>query len=89
MWEYWRFKMTRRNTYRAAPWIRTIALCSGRTLGATILFVAGLASVFSTSGCATEDVGHSKTTTKKTTDTPTERTTVTETHEKDTTLTPR
>ena len=40
-------------------------------------------------GCTGEEVGHSTTTTKRTTDTPTERTTVTEVHEKDTTLTPR
>lgn len=38
--------------------------------------------------CASEPVGYSKTTTKTTTDTPTEKTTVTETHEKNTTITP-
>lgn len=52
--------------------------------GSACLLVLGLA------GCAgSEPVGHSKTTTKSTTETPTEKTTVTETHEKNTTLTPR
>ena len=52
--------------------------------GSVFLLVLGFA------GCAADEpVGHSKTTTKKVIDTPTEKTTVTETHEKDTKLTPR
>jgi len=39
-------------------------------------------------GCADESVGHSKTTTKTTVDTPTERRTTTETREKDTRVVP-
>jgi hypothetical protein len=39
-------------------------------------------------GCADEPVGHTKTTTKTTVDTPTEKTTTTETHEKDTRMSP-
>lgn len=42
---------------------------------------AGLAAV---GGCASDPVGHTKTTEKRVIDTPTEKTTVTETHEKDT-----
>lgn len=52
-----------------------------------VLFALVLAAFLA--GCASEEVGHSKTTTKRTIDTPTEKTIVTETHEKDTTLTPR
>lgn len=52
---------------------------------------AGLAAlIVLSSGCAaSEPVGYSKSTTKTTTDTPTEKTTVTETREKNTTITPR
>jgi hypothetical protein len=39
-------------------------------------------------GCESEPVGHSKTVQKKTIDTPTEKTTVTETKEKDTRIDP-
>ena len=50
----------------------------------TCLVILGLA------GCAADEpVGHSRTKTTKVTDTPTEKTTVTETHEKNTKLTPR
>lgn len=59
-----------------------VALASG----ALALALGGLG------GCASdanEPVGHTKTTTKRTTDTPTEKTTVTETHQKDTTVYPR
>jgi hypothetical protein len=81
--------MTLCNTHRGAPPFRAIALYSGRVLGAVLLLAAGLTPVVGMTGCATDEVGHSKTTTKQTTNTPSERTTVTETHEKDTTLTPR
>ena len=47
------------------------------------------ASLVSTGCQSDEPVGHSKTTTKQVIDTPTEKTTVTETHEKDTKLYPR
>jgi hypothetical protein len=51
---------------------------------------AGMLGVFlgGFAGCADEPVGHSKTTTKTTVDTPTEKTTTTETHEKDTRVVP-
>ena len=67
---------------------------SRRGLGWTTLVLAlgslaGLLGLIAAQGCTGEEVGHSTTTTKRTTDTPTERTTVTEVHEKDTTLTPR
>lgn len=55
----------------------------------TLLFAALPAAAFTMSGCASEPVGYSKTTTKTTTDTPSEKTTVTETREKETTITPR
>jgi hypothetical protein len=48
-----------------------------------------LCAGFLASGCASEPVGYSKTTTETTNDTPTEKTTVTETREKNTTITPR
>ena len=52
--------------------------------------LVGIGGVCLIAGCAgSEPVGHSKTTTKSTTETPTEKTTVTETHEKNTTLHPR
>jgi len=51
---------------------------------AGVMLSAGL----SAGGCS-EPVGYSKTTTKTTNDTPTEKTTVTETREKNTTITPR
>ncbi len=58
-------------------------LLSLAAAGSALLMVLGFA------GCAADEpVGHSKTTTKKVIDTPTEKTTVTETHEKDTKLTP-
>ena len=40
-------------------------------------------------GCESDDVGHHKTVTKETVDTPTERKTITETHEKDTRYVPK
>ncbi len=53
-------------------------------LGAALTLLAGL------SACAADEpVGHSKTTTKRTIDTPTTKTTVTETHDKDTKMYPR
>jgi ABC-type enterochelin transport system substrate-binding protein len=39
--------------------------------------------------CSSDEPGHTKTTTKSTTNTPTEKTTTTETHEKTTTVNPR
>lgn len=59
------------------------------SLGVSTAALAGLVGLIAAVGCVSEEVGHTKTTTKQTTDTPTERTTVTEVHEKDTTLTPR
>jgi hypothetical protein len=59
---------------------RTCARC-------LIALAMGSAAILAT-GCA-DDVGHSKTTTKTTTDTPTQKTTTTETHEKNTTVNPR
>lgn len=57
-----------------------LALAFAACLGASALVL----------GCAaSEPVGYSKTTTKTTTDTPSEKTTVTETREKETTITPR
>jgi len=53
-------------------------------IAVAVLTISGL------SGCAgSEPVGYSKTTTKTVNDTPTEKTTVTETREKNTTITPR
>ncbi len=71
---------------RIAAQLRTTA--KQRALIASVgLLCAGL---FVITGCqADEPVGHSKTTTKQTIDTPTEKTTVTETHEKDTKVYPR
>jgi len=40
-------------------------------------------------GCESDRVGHSKSTTKRTIDTPTEKKTITETHEKETTYDPK
>ncbi|MGH7244610.1 MAG: hypothetical protein ACREJD_14455 [Phycisphaerales bacterium] len=56
----------------------------------TLTATAGIAcSSFLLGGCASsEPVGYSKSTTKTTTDSPTEKTTVTETREKNTTITP-
>jgi hypothetical protein len=53
-------------------------------LGALAGVVIGFA--FGAGGCASDNeaVGHTKTTEKRVYDTPSERTTVTETHEKDT-----
>jgi hypothetical protein len=62
--------------------------------GALGLVAAGslamLGGVLVLGGCASDEpVGHSSTTEKRTIDTPTERTTVTETHDKDTRYVPR
>lgn len=43
-----------------------------------------LGGIVCLSGCASDEPGYSKTTTKTTVDTPTEKTTTTETHEKET-----
>lgn len=59
-----------------------------RVLRATGVIAMGLGGLMVVGGCA-DNVGHSKTTTKSTTETPSERVTTTEVHEKDTTLTPR
>ena len=45
--------------------------------------------VIAISACSSDDAGHTKTTQKKVIDTPTEHTTVTETHEKTTTYDPK
>jgi len=65
-----------------------------RTAQSRLLLAAAAGIVlcvgFSAGGCASsEPVGYQKTTTKTTNDTPTEKTTVTETREKNTTVTPR
>ncbi|MEK6702719.1 MAG: hypothetical protein AABZ53_10680 [Planctomycetota bacterium] len=59
----------------------------GRAVGVSVIAL-GLGGVVALGGCA-DNVGHSKTTTKSTTETPNETVTTTEVHEKDTTLTPR
>lgn len=65
---------------RASARIRmTLALAAAGTLG---LMLGAFA------GCADEPVGHSKTTSKTTVETPTEKTTTTETHEKNTKVLP-
>jgi len=61
---------------------RVTALPRCLTIGAIV--VAGAAGSSGLSGCASDEPGHTKTTTKTTVDTPTERKTITETHEKDT-----
>lgn len=54
------------------------------------LAVIGIGAVVGLSGCAVDEpVGTTKTTTKTVVDTPTEKTTTTETHEKDTKLYPK
>ncbi len=61
-----------------------------RTLLASAAALLLCPVLFLTAGCqADEPVGHTKTTTKQVIDTPTEKTTVTETHDKDTKLYPR
>lgn len=67
--------------------MKTHLIRFGVTSGACVL-LAGAAAMLG--GCASnEPVGYQKTTTKTTTDTPAEKTTVTETREKNTTITPR
>jgi len=65
---------------------------SGRTCvraGMTLMAAAAAVLLFAAGGCASDEpVGHTKTTTKKVIDSPTEKTTVTETHEKDTKVYP-
>ena len=56
---------------------RTLAALAA---GSIVLSIAGLA------GCASDEPGHSKTQTKTTVQTPSGKTTTTETHEKDTTI---
>ncbi len=52
--------------------------------------VGAIAGVVGMSACAADErVGHTKTTTKRVIDTPTEKTTVTETRDKDTRFEPR
>ncbi|MBC7771111.1 MAG: hypothetical protein H7210_01320 [Pyrinomonadaceae bacterium] len=64
--------------YRALRMPGPIGACASVSLGGLVCL----------SGCAsTEEPGHSKTVTKTTVETPTEKTTVTETHQKDTTIT--
>ncbi len=66
---------------------RGISLHRNTLITAASLAFSGLV-IFA--GCASDDaVGHTKTTEKKVIDTPTEKTTVIETHEKDTTYSPR
>ncbi len=55
---------------------------------AAVLSLAWLGAGTGLSGCASEPVGKSTTTTKKTIETPTEKTTVTETKKKETTIDP-
>lgn len=58
--------------------------------GATVAIAFSLLAITGLGACASsEPVGYTKTTTKTTNDTPTEKTTVTETREKNTTVTPR
>lgn len=61
---------------------------SGWVVAAACL-LGGWAMLGGALGCASDDVGHTKTTTKRTIDSPTEKTTVTETREKDTRIVPR
>jgi hypothetical protein len=74
--------------------VRTIAPHSSRSPArpfATLAAVLGLGWIAAgapLSGCASEPVGKSTTTTKKTIETPTEKTTVTETRKKETTIDP-
>ncbi len=59
-------------------------------MASAVIAAGGLMPVLACAGgCADEPVGHSKTVEKRTVETPTEKTTTTETHEKDTTYTPR
>jgi len=56
---------------------------------AGMLSALALGSLATLTGCATDEVGRSKTTTKQTIDSPTQKSTVTETKTKETTFTPR
>ena len=68
---------------------RSASFASTRLIALAVVG-SGCLMAFGIAGCAAnEPVGHSKTTTKKVIDTPTEKTTVTETREKDTKFTPR
>jgi hypothetical protein len=60
----------------AGPWCTGLTLVAASVLGLSMPGVLG--------GCADEPVGHSKTVSKTTIDTPSGKTTTTETHEKDT-----
>ena len=60
-------------------------------IGVSAVAMCGLGSMVGVAGCETTDdssVGHTKTVTKTTVDTPNQKTTTTETHEKNTTLDP-
>jgi hypothetical protein len=55
-----------------------------RRLTALTIAAAPLVGLISLASCTSDEPGHTKTTTKTTIDTPTEKKTITETHEKDT-----
>ena len=55
---------------------------------AALIFCLVIAPALLTA-CSSDEPGHTKTTTKTTTNTPTEKSTTTTTHEKTTTITPR
>lgn len=63
--------------------------CLMRNCALAGLALVSLGSVASLTGCTTDEVGRSKTTTKETINSPTQKSTVTETKTKETTFTPR
>lgn len=65
---------------------RGVAARSAVRLACAAACIGGAAWVV---GCADDQVGHSKTVEKRTVDTPTEKTTTTEVHEKDTRYVPK
>jgi hypothetical protein len=71
------------------PLAARLSVGLSRIVGIVVLSAATLVLTGISACAADEPVGHTKTTTKRTTDTPTEKTTVTETHEKDTKLYPQ
>ena len=73
---------------RTVPPPRSRALPRRLAALAAALGLAWLGAGAPLTGCASEPVGRSTTTTKKTIETPTEKTTVTETKKKETTIDP-
>lgn len=59
------------------------------SIGVFALAALTLTTLASLIGCTTDEVGRTKTTSKETIDSPTQRSTVTETRTKETTFTPR